>query len=456
MVVAHSVVIRRCLRWATAASTAFLIHAGTPARATAHAHPTADPGISLDAHPTAGNPVTLLNTRQAVDNPVELLGDRLAVGGLGALPGDRLAVGGLGALPGDRLGVGGLGGVLGDRLGVGGLGGVLGDRLAVGGLGALLDERLIVGGPGVLLDLEGSKGSASLNFDAVAGRRLTVLAQRRTLTAADNIDLVIHRAGTKIAEGVLLTTWSSVSLDFTAPATGTYTIQIRPRAADHGTLLLSLAGAATGNLALGGPVRAVTIARPGERAFLTFPATAGQRLTLVARRGTISQDEYTNLEIRGPSGEVTTAGAVGYEADYRTLDFDVTEDGTHTVEVNPDTAHTGTLTLQLTGTVTARLTPGRSTVLKLAHPGERAYVTFPAAESEQFRLAVHRGTLTGAEPTRLRVRTPIGLDVVDATLTAGRPTATLAFSSSAGTYTVEIDPEGLDAGTLTLSLQKLP
>jgi hypothetical protein len=456
MVVAHSVVIRRCLRWATAASTAFLIHAGTPARATAHAHPTADPGISLDAHPTAGNPVTLLNTRQAVDNPVELLGDRLAVGGLGALPGDRLAVGGLGALPGDRLGVGGLGGVLGDRLGVGGLGGVLGDRLAVGGLGALLDERLIVGGPGVLLDLEGSKGSASLNFDAVAGRRLTVLAQRRTLTAADNIDLVIHRAGTKIAEGVLLTTWSSVSLDFTAPATGTYTIQIRPRAADHGTLLLSLAGAATGNLALGGPVRAVTIARPGERAFLTFPATAGQRLTLVARRGTISQDEYTNLEIRGPSGEVTTAGAVGYEADYRTLDFDVTEDGTHTVEVNPDTAHTGTLTLQLTGTVTARLTPGRSTVLKLAHPGERAYVTFPAAESEQFRLTIHRGTLTSAEPTHLRVRTPIGLDVVDATLTAGRPTATLAFSSSAGTYTVEIDPEGLDAGTLTLSLQKLP
>jgi hypothetical protein len=152
---------------------------------------------------------------------------------------------------------------------------------------------------------------------------------------------------------------------------------------------------------------------------------------------------------------VTTAGAVGYEADYRTLDFDVTENGTHTVEVNPDTVRTGTLTIRLTGTVTARVTPGRSAVLQLAHPGERAYLTFPAAESEQFRLTVRRGTLTSAEPTRLRVRNPIGLDVVDATLTAERPTATLAFSSSAGTYTVEIDPEGLDTGTLTVNLQKL-
>jgi hypothetical protein len=329
-------------------------------------------------------------------------------------------------------------------------------RPAVGGPGALPGERLTVGGPGVLLDLKGPKGSATVGFDAVAGRRLTVLAQRRTLGTADNTDLVIHRAGTSIAEGVLLTTWSSVSLDFTAPATGTYTVQARPRAADRGTLLLSLAGAATDSLALRGPARTVTIARPGERAFLTFPAAAGQRLTLVARRGTISKDEYTNLEVRGPSGAVAAAGAVGYEADHRTLDFDVTETGTHTVEVNPDTAHTGTLTIQLTGIVTARLTPGRSTVLKLAHPGERAFVTFPAAESEQFRLTVRRGTLTSAEPTRLRVLTPIGLDVVNATLTAEKPTATLAFSSSAGTYTVEIDPEGLDKGTLTVNLQKTP
>jgi hypothetical protein len=314
-------------------------------------------------------------------------------------------------------------------------------------------DRLSVGGPGVLLDL---KGPASVTFDASAGRRLTVLAQRRTLTAADNTDLVIRRGGTRVAEGTLITTWSSVSLDFTAPATDTYTVDVRPRAADRGTVLLSLAGAGTGSLTPRGPAQRVTIARPGERTFLTFAATAGQRLTLVARRGTISKDEYTNLEVRGPSGGVATAGAVGYEADYRTLDFDVTETGTHTVEVNPDTDRTGILTLQLAGTVTARLTAGRSTPLKLAQAGERAFVTFTAAESEQFRLTIRRGTLTATEPTHIRVHTPIGLGVVDAELNATRATATLAFSSSAGTYTVEIDPEGLDAGTLTLDLRKTP
>jgi hypothetical protein len=314
-------------------------------------------------------------------------------------------------------------------------------------------RQLTVGGPGVLLDL---KGPATVGFQAAAGQRLTVLAQRRSLTAGDNTDLTIARAGGTVAEGALIVTWASVSVDFTAPAAGAYTVRISPRAAkDRGTLLVSLAGATAGALTLRGPAQEVTIVKPGERAFLTFPATAGQRLTLVARRGTLSKDEYTNLDIRGPSGGLNTSGAVGYEAGHHTLDFDVTETGTHTVEVNPDTDRTGTLTVQLTGAVTATLTPGRPARITIAQPGERAYVTFRAAEDEQFRLTVRRGTLTTAEGTTLKVRTPAGLDVVSANLTATKPTATLGFSSSAGTYTLEIDPGGLDTGTLTLDLTRL-
>ncbi|WP_433791885.1 hypothetical protein [Actinoplanes sp. CA-252034] len=315
------------------------------------------------------------------------------------------------------------------------------------------DRQLTVGGPGVLLDLQ---GPATLGFRATAGQRLTVLARRRTLTAADNTDLTIVRNGATVAEGTLITTWASAGIDFTAPAAGAYTVRIAPRAAkDRGTLLVSLAGASFGTLTLRGPARKVTIAEPGERAFLTFPATAGQRLTLVARRGSLSKDEYTNLDIRGPSGELSTSGAVGYESDYRTLDFDVTETGRHTVEVNPDTDRTGTLTVQLTGSVAAVLTPGRPTRITFGQPGERAFVTFRAAEAEQFRLTARPGTLTTVDDTVLKVRTPAGLDVVDATLTAAEPVATLGFSSSAGLYTIEIDPQGLDIGTLTLDLRRM-
>ncbi|GIE79803.1 hypothetical protein Aph02nite_57530 [Actinoplanes philippinensis] len=316
------------------------------------------------------------------------------------------------------------------------------------------DRQLTVGGPGVLLDLT---GPATLGFQASAGQRLTVLAQRRTLTADDNTDLTIVRDGATVAEGTLIVTWASASVDFTAPAAGAYTVRISPRAAkERGTLLVSLVGASSGTLALRGPSRTVTIAKAGERAILTFPATAGQRLTLVARRGTLPKDEYTNLDIHNPSGELNTSGAVGYDSDYRTLDFDVTETGRHTVEVNPDTDGTGTLTVQLTGSVTAVLTPGKPARITFTQPGERAFVTFRAAESEQFRLTAHPGTLTTAENIQLKVRTPAGLDVVDATLTTAEPTATLSFSSSAGTYTIEIDPEGLDTGTLTLDLSRLP
>ncbi|MFC4067778.1 hypothetical protein [Actinoplanes subglobosus] len=309
--------------------------------------------------------------------------------------------------------------------------------------------QLTVGGPGVLLDV---KGTATVGFRATAGQHLTVVVRRRTLTTAGNTDVTITRDGRTVAEGTLIVTWSSVSVDFTAAAAGAYTVRISPRAVkDRGTLLVSLAGSTAGTLTLRGPARTVTIVVPGERAFLTFPATAGQRLTLVARRGTLSKDEYTYLDIRGPSGAPTTSGAIGYESDDRTLDLDITETGTHTVEVNPDTDRTGTLTVQLTGSVTATLVPGQPTRITLGLPGERAYVTFRAAEAEQLRLTVR--SVTGARAS-VRVRTPAGLDVAGANLTIAEPAAALGFSTSAGTYTVEIDPEGLDAGTLTLDLSR--
>ena len=314
------------------------------------------------------------------------------------------------------------------------------------------DGPLTVGGPGRLLTFP---GPGTVVLHATAGQHLTVLAQRKSLTATDNTDLVIRRDDTLVAEGTLLTTWSDVSIDFTAPAAGTYAVEVRPRAKDRGTLLVSLAGASSGTFTVGAPPRKIAISTPGERAFLTFPATAGRKLTLVARRGTMSKDEYTHLEIRDPSGAVSTAGAVGYDADHRTLDFDVTTTGRHTLEINPDTSRTGTLTIQLVGAVITTLTAGRTARINLTHPGERAYVTFRAAECDQFRLTARRGTLTTTDETRLRLRTPAGLDVVDGTLSAEDPTATLGFSSSAGTYTLEIDPEGLDSGTLTLDLHKI-
>lgn len=319
------------------------------------------------------------------------------------------------------------------------------------------DVSLTVGGRAVLLDVSGSEGRprASARFSATAGQRLSVLARRKTLTAVDNTDLVVRRDGTTVAEGTLPITWSEVTVDFTAPAAGTYTVEVRPRAKDHGTLLVSLAGATAGALTVGGEPQRVAVTKPGERVFLTFDAPADEDLTLVARRGSMPRDEYTHLEVRGPGGEPEAIGAVGYGAEYRTLDFTTTVGGSHTVEVNPDTVRTGTLMVHLAGTVTAALTPGRPARITLARPGDRGRVTFRAAEDEQFRLTARRDTLTGSEQTRLRLTTPAGLDVADGTLTTGKAVVTLSFSSSAGVYTLDVDPDGLDAGSLILELTRL-
>ncbi|GAA0479620.1 hypothetical protein Aca07nite_62450 [Actinoplanes capillaceus] len=315
-------------------------------------------------------------------------------------------------------------------------------------------ERLTVGGPGALVDAD---RLAIVRFDATAGQRLTVLAERRTLTAADNTDVIIRRIDEKVAEGTLLTTWSAASVDFTAPATAGYIIEVKPRVAEHGTVLVSLRGSTSGTLVPGGPPRKVTIGKPGDRAFLTFPSPAGRQLTLVARRGTLPRQEYTDLKVTTPAGETEVLGALGEDSDFRTLNFDTTAGGVHTIEVNPDTTHTGTLTVQLVGTVTARLTPGAPpSRVTLARAGERAYVTFRAKEAEQLRLTVRRGSLTTTGQTWVQLRTPLGLDAGSGTLTAEKPTASLAFSSSAGLYTIEIDPEDMDTGTLLLDLRRIP
>ncbi|MBW6438994.1 hypothetical protein KZ829_35220 [Actinoplanes hulinensis] len=332
-----------------------------------------------------------------------------------------------------------------------------GEQLRVGGrlLAAVAPgiERLTVGGPGALVDAD---RLAIVRFDATAGQRLTVLAERRTLTAADNTDVIIRRIDEKVAEGTLLTTWSAASVDFTAPATAGYIIEVKPRVAEHGTVLVSLRGSTSGTLVPGGPPRKVTIGKPGERAFLTFPSPARRQLTLVARRGTLPRQEYTDLKVTTAAGETEVLGALGEDSDFRTLNFDTTAGGVHTIEVNPDTTRTGTLTVQLVGTVSARLTPGAPpSRVTLARAGERAYVTFRAKEAEQLRLTVRRGSLTTTGQTWVQLRTPLGLDAGSGTLTAEKPTASLAFSTSAGLYTIEIDPEGMDTGTLLLDLRRI-
>ncbi|MEV0902897.1 PPC domain-containing protein [Actinoplanes sp. NPDC049802] len=332
-----------------------------------------------------------------------------------------------------------------------------GTRQAGGGVSSdtagALGEPLLLGGPGVLIDI----GRPTIvRFDATAGQRLTVLAERRTLTATDNTDLVIRRGGAAVAEGTLINTWPAVSVDLTAPASGRYTVEVKSRAKERGTLLLSLRGATWDRLSLGGPPREVTIAKPGERAFVTFPSPAGRHVTLVARRGSMPKKEYTDLSVYDANGEVETRGAVGIDSDHRTLDFDTTAAGLHTIEINPDTGHTGTITVQMVGAVTARLTPGAPPAsITLRRAGERAFVTFRAAEGDRFRLTARRTTLTTAEETYLRVRTPIGLEAVAGALSSERPRAELAFSTSAGTYTIEIDPQGMDTGTLLVKLREI-
>src|SRR5207249_536847 len=115
---------------------------------------------------------------------------------------------------------------------------------------------------------------ARLTFSGTTGQRLTIGTVNATRQATY---AVLNPGGSQLASQVL----SSGSLTVPPlPTTGTYTILMDP---DHGipmSATVALSSEVGGSIVIGGAAVPVTIVEPGQRARLTFDATAGQRLDL--------------------------------------------------------------------------------------------------------------------------------------------------------------------------------
>lgn len=145
---------------------------------------------------------------------------------------------------------------------------------------------------------------------------------------------------------------------------------------------------------LDGAAHRVTIAKPGQRAALSFTGRAGQRVTLVP-----SDHTFVNLDARFvfelPNGETITAfggldGAGGSGGEYRPVQLP--DDGPYLLWIDPDHASTGAVTVQLYDTaddLSAPLEPGADPVtLQTTTPGQQARVTFQAEAGQRLSLAL--------------------------------------------------------------------
>ena len=240
----------------------------------------------------------------------------------------------------------------------------------------------------------------------------------------------------------------------TLTAAGTYTILVDPEGANTGSLTLHLYDVppdASASITPGGPSVTLTVTTPGQNARFTFAGTAGQRISLGGgwsagwALASIINPDGTNLI--NPSW-----GSGGIYLDVRTLPLD----GTYTILINPENGNTGNITLTLYDVPpdpVAAITPGGPSVtVTTTTPGQNASLTFDGAAGQSVSINLGNGSVGWA---LVSVVKPDGTNLINPTWMIGGGSFNPVTLTAAGIYTIVINPENGNVGSMTVTINNL-
>jgi RHS repeat-associated protein len=244
---------------------------------------------------------------------------------------------------------------------------------------------------------------------------------------------------------------------------GTYTIAFLP-GSQTGSLNFTLYEFVdiTGPITPGTP-RTLNFTTPGQRAYLTFDASAGQKASVNFTNGTFtySLGSYAfHSKILKPDG--TTLNAQDYisgsEGFVDALTLPVT--GTYTLVVDPDRYLTGNITATLYNVVdiTGPITPGTPRTLNFTTPGQNAYLTFDATQGQRISVNFTNGTFpyslgNYAFHSKILKPPPDGSTLNAKDYISGSEGFVDALTLPVtGTYTLVVDPDRYLTGNITATL----
>lgn len=244
------------------------------------------------------------------------------------------------------------------------------------------------------------------------------------------------------------------------PASGTYTILINPSSFQTGTLQFTLYNVppdATGTLTAGGSAVPVTTTAPGQNMTLTFSGTANQRINLTTQNSGFSCWDMKVLQPDGTTQFYSTSYCGGGTFFTDVLVLPLT--GTYTIKINPSSYQTGTLTLTLFNVppdAAGTITPGGSAVsLTTSVPGQNMSLTFTGAANQRVSLLLQPN---GFACWNTNVLQPDGITQVYARQDCGSGNffSDILVLPVAGTYTIQVNPGGVNTGTITFTLYDVP
>jgi hypothetical protein len=303
----------------------------------------------------------------------------------------------------------------------------------------------------------GEKATAS--FTGTAGHRLSVRVSSATIQS--------YTISVKNPDGTTLKSagpWN-VTGGFLGPltmaTTGTYKIVIAPGSTYKGSAVVQaydVPNDATGTILTDGTTATQTYTTPGQNGTLTFSATSGQRISLLAGAGATTARNVT-VSIKAPSGAIVLAATPVGTGGLFFGPLTLSETGTYTIIANPPKTTTGSTDYQLwvvpadqTGTLTIG---GGNQVLTFAAAGQNASLTFSGTASQKLTLSV-AASLTGVNGATVKVRKPDNTVLSTLAVTNSGTLMEPTTLPATGTYTVTVDPTAQAVGTITLNLFTSP
>jgi len=303
--------------------------------------------------------------------------------------------------------------------------------------------------------------NASLTFSGTTSQRISLQMTNVTIGTSSCCSVrvsILKPDGTTLVSPQFVGTSGSFIDVQTLPATGTYTIVVDPQGTDVGGMTLTLFDVPadpTPSITAGGSAVTVTTTVPGQNARPTFSGTAAQRISLKMTSVTIGTSSCCSVRVSilNPDGSTlvspTFVGTAGGFIDVQTL----ATTGTYTIVVDPQNADIGSITLTLysvpadtTGTVTIG---GSAVGVTLATPGQNGSLTFTGTSGQQATVHVTSNTMSTVQVTLFK---PDGTQMTSAFTSATSFNLTTQSLTTTGTYTIKINPDSSNTGSLNISV----
>jgi YD repeat-containing protein len=307
--------------------------------------------------------------------------------------------------------------------------------------------------------------NARYSFAGTAGQLVTVVLTGNTLddgnsnTNNSTLLAVFRPSGAAIYNGAINTVTSALPVDLVLPETGNYSLSIDPAGLDIGTIQVQVKSYVTGSLTVDGNTPVSLSAGQNARLSFTAQANTGYGMALTGLTFTPSGGAVA-LVLRNASGTSVNVCTLSSSGNCTFPPTNFPTAGTYLVDFDPGgmnaASFTAVLSTDTTGTIPLDSDP---TTVTIARPGQNARYSFAGAAGQFVTLVFTGNTLDDGNSstnnsTLLTVLRPSGAALFNGTINTATSALPVDLTlPDAGSYTLVIDPAGLDAGTINVQLK---